>query len=160
MAENTHFFAANVKGPAELKELLIREKIPAIIDLCEYPGLGRGAFADLPEDERWLLLLTNTDNWERLTGHVERLVEIDDFEAEHIEQESTVYTADQLDFLSRFFMRERTVFQRYLAWGYAAEFSAAVGIPFIEMVDQDSTITIPKLDDPAGYVFFADEMPD
>ncbi|MGD2151788.1 MAG: hypothetical protein PVG79_00880 [Gemmatimonadales bacterium] len=180
MAENTHYFAANVRDPAELKRLLIEEKIPAIIDPCEYEALGRGRFADRPADEQWLLLLSNSENWDRLTGLLERLVEIEDFEgrlwrlavswngqalrgtfyAEDSEQESTVYSAAELGFLSRFFNKDESVFARYLKWGCAAEFCAAVGIPFIEMVDQDSTIAIPKLDDAAGYVFLADEVPD
>ena len=181
MSENTHHFAANVRDPAELKRLLVREKIPAIIDLCEnYSWLGRGSWDDLPEDDRWLVLLTHTEDWDRLTGLIERLVEIMEYErqfwhlgvswngqvlrgtfyAEHIEEESTVFTAEELDFLSRFFRRDRSVFERYLSWGYHAEFCAAVGIPFLEMVNQDTSSAPPKLDDPEGYVFFADEAPD
>ncbi|HSG81051.1 MAG TPA: hypothetical protein VLC48_02280 [Gemmatimonadota bacterium] len=180
MSENTHFFAVHGREPGELKQALVRERIPAIIDPCEYEAMGRTRFSELPEDQRWLLLLTHTDNWGRLTGLIERLAEIGDYQGQfwnvgvswqgrelwgtfyagHVEEESTQFTVEELEFLSRFFNKERASFEPYLTWGCAAEFCAAVGIPFIDMLDQDSTITIPKLGDPAGYVFLADEVPD
>jgi len=76
MSENTHFFAVHGREPGELKQALIRERIPAIIDPCEYEAMGRTRFSELPENRRWLLLLTHTDNWGRLTGLIERLAEI------------------------------------------------------------------------------------
>lgn len=183
MSKSTHFFAAHVEEPEELKRLLIREKVPAIIDPCEYEWLGRTRFAHLPDDQRWVMLLTRSDNWERLKGLIEKLVEIEDYKDEldlfglavswngvevrgtfyaepWVEEESTRFAADQLEFLERFFNKDKAQFARYLAWGYAEEFCKAVGIPYIEMVDQDLTIRIPKLDDPAGCVFFAKEMVD
>ena len=49
MSETTHYFAANVPDPQGLKELLVREQIPAMIDLCDdYEYLGRGKWDDLP----------------------------------------------------------------------------------------------------------------
>jgi hypothetical protein len=174
MAETTHYFAARVRDHAELKRTLERAGIPAMLDPCEYPSLGRGKWDGLPEYQRWVLVITQSENWSRLTRVVERLVEIVDvptswhlavswagrelsgsFHCVEREGPSTRFSDSELDFLARFFDRPRSAFESRLVWGRQAQFCEAVGIPFLEMVDQDRTVRPPR----AGVVY-AHEMDD
>jgi hypothetical protein len=178
MPSNTHYFVVEVDDHTALKQRLEQAKINAIIYLCEDEYFGRGEWKDLPHGERWLIVDTKTENWERLAGLVDRAVEIFDYESEfwgltiwwrgeearatywapHLGKEDTALSEDELGFMARFFNREKSTFMDYLHYDFPQEFCDAVGIPFFEALDQD--VGMPQIEAryPAGYVLYSTEL--
>jgi hypothetical protein len=175
---NTHYFAASVADHAELKRKLERADINAVLYLCEEDWFGLGLWDERPQDERWLILDTRSENWTKLPELIDKLFEVWDyasqswefrvawqdrelgarFWAPHLDEESTVLTAEQLDALARFFGRQQHSIERLLNYDMFPEFLYGVGIPYIEALDQDIGHDELERKYPEGYVLYAHEM--
>jgi len=158
MSEVSHFFAALVANPSVFRKSLERARIQAILDSAE-----AGDGAPVPQglttpvlDMRWLSFASPSNNREALWKLTERFVEVFDdggdwslslfmdrekltLSIKDLEptREGLGTSARQQEWLRHFLGRSPGSLLATLSIGGILSFCKAVGIPFIELVDQD-----------------------
>jgi hypothetical protein len=158
MSEVSHFFATLVANPSLFRKSLEQARIHAILD-----SAGAGDCPPVPQglpipvlDRRWLSFASPSDNREALWKLTERLVEVFDnggdwslslfmdrekltLSIKDLEpaREGIGTSARQQEWLRHFLGLSPGVLLATLSVGGILPFCKAVGIPFLELADQD-----------------------
>ncbi|HYO65437.1 MAG TPA: hypothetical protein VEU33_05090 [Archangium sp.] len=158
MSEVSHFFAALVANPSLFRKSLERARILAILD-----SAGAGDGPPMPQglpipalNKRWLSFASPSDNREALWKLTERLVEVFDdggnwslslfidrekltLSIKDLEptREGIGTSARQQEWLRHFLGCSPGALLATLSAGGMLPFCKAVGIPFLELADQD-----------------------
>lgn len=156
MSEISHFFAARVTSVVSLRMALERARIQAILG-SERDGRGAAPtlLSPLPA-RRWVGFASPSDNREALCKLAEQLVEIFDsgdewsvslcmgqeklvLRSETLEpaRDGSGTSVSQRDWLRRFFGRPPDALLATLSTGSVPLFCKELGIPYLELVDQD-----------------------
>ena len=156
MSEVSHFFAARVTASSSLRTSLEQARIQAIVDSAGDGTPTPQTLRSPAPDSRWVGFASPSENREALWKLTERLVEVFDeggdwsvsffmererlvLRAEDLEpaREGAGTSASQREWLRRFFGRAPEAFLATLAVGGILPFCKDLGIPFLELVDQD-----------------------